>query len=101
MLRGATSSAAAIAGTAVFRIVVSSDSIKTAMATNHGRSRLTESLGVDNCCGNGTSLQEVLSHRSLTIPANAATLTSFENRAEFLCKLIRLIGQRQIGGDQL
>ena len=45
MLRGATSSASAIAGTAVFRMVVSSASIKTAMATNHGKSRLTELLG--------------------------------------------------------
>src|SRR6185503_2329515 len=100
MLSGATWSAAAIAGTAVFRMVVSSDSIKTAMATNHGRSRLTESLGVDNCCGNGSSLQEVLSHRNRTIH-QPRKLTRFENRAEFLCKLIRLIGQRQIGGDQL
>jgi hypothetical protein len=45
MLRGATWSAAAIAGTAVFRIVVSSDSINTAIATNHGRTRLVEWLG--------------------------------------------------------
>src|ERR1700723_1256542 len=43
MLSGATWSAAAIAGTAVFRSVVSSDSIKNATAINHGSSRLLES----------------------------------------------------------
>ena len=43
MLSGATPSALAIAGTAVFRIVVSSDSMKNATATSHGSSRLGES----------------------------------------------------------
>src|SRR3954466_8925042 len=42
MLSGATPSAAAMAGTAVFRMVVSSDSMKNATATSHGRSRLGE-----------------------------------------------------------
>src|SRR4029450_4636279 len=45
MLRGATLSASAIAGTAVFRMVVSSASMKTAMATSHGKSLLTELWG--------------------------------------------------------
>src|ERR1017187_8877774 len=40
MLSGATFSAAAMAGAAVFRIVVSSDSMKNATATSHGRRRL-------------------------------------------------------------
>ena len=40
MLSGATFSAAAMVGTAVFRIVVSSDSMKNATATSHGNSRL-------------------------------------------------------------
>ncbi len=40
MLSGATASAFATTGTAVFRIVVSSDSMKNATATSHGRSRL-------------------------------------------------------------
>jgi hypothetical protein len=44
MLSGTTPSALAIAGTAVFRIVVSSDSIKNAIATSHGNKRLLESL---------------------------------------------------------
>jgi hypothetical protein len=39
---GVTASALAITGTAVFRIVVSSDSMKNATATYHGRSRLIE-----------------------------------------------------------
>jgi hypothetical protein len=36
MLNGATLSASAIAGTAVFKIVVSNDSMKNATATSHG-----------------------------------------------------------------
>ena len=43
MLRGATPRADEIAGTAVLRIVVSSDSMKKATATSHGRSRLAAS----------------------------------------------------------
>ena len=42
MLSGATLSASAMAGTAVFRIVVSSDSMKKATATSHGNSRLLD-----------------------------------------------------------
>src|ERR1700691_5775383 len=42
MLSGATWSAAAIAGTAVLRIVVSSDSMKNATAISHGSRRLLE-----------------------------------------------------------
>src|ERR1039457_6870440 len=45
MLRGTTPSASAIVGTAVFRIVVSSDSIRNATATSQGRRRLTEGSG--------------------------------------------------------
>ena len=42
MLSGTTSSASAIVGTAVFRMVVSIDSIRNATATSHGSRRLTE-----------------------------------------------------------
>ena len=45
MLSGTTPSASAIVGTAVFRIVVSSASMRNATATIHGRSRLTEGAG--------------------------------------------------------
>src|SRR5882724_8759829 len=45
MLSGATPSAFAMVGTAVFRIVVSSDSMKKATATSHGNTRFTDSLG--------------------------------------------------------
>src|SRR5437870_4318585 len=45
MLSGATLSAAATVGTAVFRMVVSSASMKKATATSHGSSRLTDSSG--------------------------------------------------------
>ena len=44
MLRGATCSAAAIVGTAVFRIVASSDSMKNATATRMGRIFFTVSV---------------------------------------------------------
>src|SRR6202167_2653989 len=43
MLSGATAKALAMAGTAVFRIVVYSDSMKNPTATSHGNSRFTES----------------------------------------------------------
>ena len=42
MLSGATLSAVAIAGTAVFKMVVSSDSMKNAIATSHGNNRLLD-----------------------------------------------------------
>ena len=42
MLNGATLRAAAMTGAAVFRMVVSSDSIKNATATSHGSNRLLE-----------------------------------------------------------
>ena len=45
MLSADTSSASAMVGTAVFRIVVSSASMKKATATSHGNSRLPESPG--------------------------------------------------------
>src|ERR1700677_2286121 len=47
MLRGAMPRAEEMAGTAVFRIVVSSDSIKNATATSHGKRRLETSEGSD------------------------------------------------------
>jgi hypothetical protein len=45
MLSGATLSASDMTGTAVFRIVVSSDSMKNATATSQGRSCLLETEG--------------------------------------------------------
>ena len=46
MLSGATRSASAMVGTAVFRIVVSSDSMKNATATSHGNSRFAETVTI-------------------------------------------------------
>jgi hypothetical protein len=54
MLRGATFSAFEITGTAVFRIVVSSDSMKNATATSQGNSRLLDAAGGD--AGNAVEL---------------------------------------------
>ena len=51
MLNGATFNASEIAGTAVFRIVVSSDSIKNATATSQGKSRLPAVEGVEETWG--------------------------------------------------
>ena len=45
MLRRLTPSALETTGTAVLRIVVSSDSMKKATATSHGSSRFTEIRG--------------------------------------------------------
>src|SRR5580698_2413103 len=45
MLSGATCRASAIVGRAVLRMVVSSDSMKNATATSHGRTRFTVSVG--------------------------------------------------------
>ena len=44
ILSGTTLRAWAMVGTAVFRIVVSSDSMKKATATSHGNSRLLDAL---------------------------------------------------------
>jgi hypothetical protein len=51
MLSGATFSASEMAGTAVLRIVVSSDSMKNATATSQGNSRLLEAVGADGTEG--------------------------------------------------
>jgi hypothetical protein len=48
MLRGATPRAEEMVGTAVLRIVVSSDSMKKATATSHGKKRLEASGGTDD-----------------------------------------------------
>src|ERR1700730_14229239 len=56
MLSGTTLRASDMAGTAVFRIVVSSDSIKNATATSHGKSCLLETGGED---GNEEVLMEL------------------------------------------
>jgi hypothetical protein len=57
MLSGVTLSASEIAGTAVFRMVVSSDSMKNATATSHGSSRLLEA---DGSAGIGGEVAELI-----------------------------------------
>src|ERR1700684_3262953 len=51
MLSGETPRAAEMAGTAVLRIVVSSDSMKNATATSQGKRRLAASVGPDEDVG--------------------------------------------------
>ena len=53
MLNGAMPSAFAMAGTAVFRIVVSSDCMKKATATSHGKKRFTASIEIAEGTGRG------------------------------------------------
>jgi hypothetical protein len=55
MLSGATPRAEEMAGTAVLRIVVSSDSMKNATATSHGKIRLVASDSVDEEAAIGRS----------------------------------------------
>ena len=64
MLSGVTLSASEIAGTAVFRMVVSSDSIKNATATNHGSSRLLEADGSAGMGGEVVELIELMAMES-------------------------------------
>jgi hypothetical protein len=62
MLRGVMRRAAEMAGTAVLRIVVSSDSMKNATATSHGRSLLAAFEGTNEdggaIDGRGTFIRE-------------------------------------------
>lgn len=64
MLSGVTFSAADMAGTAVFRMVVSSDSMKNATATSHGRRRLLEAEGVDGIGGGLVALTGLMAMES-------------------------------------
>lgn len=57
MLSGAMRSAAAMVGTAVFRMVVSSDSMKNATVTSHGTSRFTEGGTIGDAGGGGGTAQ--------------------------------------------
>lgn len=70
-----------MAGTAVFRIVVSSDSIKNATATSQGRSRLLES---DGAAGSGGELVE------LTGLGDMEWSNYFTNESEILLALENL-----------
>ena len=51
MLRGTTPSASAMVGTAVLRMVVSSDSIRNATATIQGSRRFTDGSGREGTGG--------------------------------------------------
>ena len=65
MLKGATFNAAAIVGTAVFRIVVSNDSMKNATATSHGSNALFE-WAVNRLSSRGCSESGLLRGRTLS-----------------------------------
>jgi hypothetical protein len=70
MLSGVTLSASEMAGTAVFRIVVSSDSMKNATATSHGRSFLLEADGAVGIEGELVELTGLMAMESKNYSAN-------------------------------
>jgi hypothetical protein len=77
MLSGATLRAAAIAGTAVLRIVVSNDSIKNATATNHGNNRLAAADGGDEV---GEALMEFTVYSSPLLLIRLLPLSWYSGR---------------------
>ena len=87
MLSGATSRASDMTGTAVFRIVVSSDSIKNATATSHGKSCLREADGEG----------EAVLMRSLSEAKVPASMLSYVQSAQLLSRAI-LHSLRLAGG---
>src|ERR1017187_7302033 len=74
MLSGATPSALAMVGTAVFRMVVSSDSMKKATATSHGNNRFTDSPEGDE---GGNSVLELAG--IILVPDSISGLHVFAN----------------------
>src|SRR5260370_15209 len=87
MLSGVTSIACAIVGTAVLRIVVSSDCMKKATATSHGNSRLVVSVGV----GGGAMVVAMVSRG-----AGRTTVTLRRPRRQ---SLSMLVGDLVVGLD--
>src|SRR5881296_283388 len=86
MLSGATLSAAATVGTAVFRMVVSSASMKKATATSHGSSRLTDSSGEGgggiDLVSERRAMHDGVSQPGATPEISAATPISRRTRTE-------------------
>ena len=60
MLSGTTPSALAMAGTAVFKMVVSSDSMKKATATSQGSKFFTDLPGTAECAESALGFTEVM-----------------------------------------
>src|SRR5271156_2992679 len=98
MLSGVTCRAVEMAGTAVLRIVVSSDSMKNATATNHGRRRLLAAAGWGV---RGTALEvlsEFISFRwSLRQPDAALEI----NKARVGVEAIQTRVRGQINGQKI
>jgi hypothetical protein len=92
MLRGATWRAEEMAGTAVLRIVVSSDSVKKATATSHGKRRFDPSDGSDE---DGVAINgpEVLiienGGRNLSATSILAPAISFWSPRGLICRRCR------------
>ena len=85
MLSGATFRASEMAGTAVFRIVVSNDSIKNATATSHGNSVLLDAEGEPVVEGalleDGEDIEfRVVRRRGLGLRFTAVSMMSREGR---------------------
>jgi hypothetical protein len=88
MLSGATANALAMAGTAVFKMVVSSDSMKKATATSQGNKRFTDVLG--SAGGMETTLEFakiILVADSIAGLQDLANNTSGELLSRVICNL--------------
>src|ERR1700677_2150236 len=100
MLSGATPSAFAIVGTAVFRIVVSSDSMKNATATSQGNTRFADAPGAAGgatafdfagimlvpACRNSFCLPKQLTEHFVV--AVLRNVEVFGNRFQWICRSI-------------
>ena len=75
MLSGATLRAAATTGVAVFRIVVSNDSMKKATATSQGSSRRLAVWGEKDVSRSGMR-RELLTFKAISTPADYPFLTA-------------------------
>ena len=100
MLKGATPRAEEMAGTAVLRIVVSSDSMKKAKATSHGRSRLDASEGSDEdgVAINGPARFICRKLRESSPPRTSYVMSPTHG---FLCAGVPLAANPQLGSSRV
>src|ERR1043165_8149630 len=112
MLSGATASAFAMAGTAVFRIVVSSDSMKKATATSQGNNRFTDVSGAAGGTETALELAGIILPRADYLSAphfqfritggylfNAETLRTHSGRPLIDADLPRRARARRVNAD--
>src|SRR5580704_4173521 len=91
MLRGATPSAWAMLGTAVFRIVVSSACMKNATATSHGNSR-RGSVPVAGCSSASSFIESSIGGDHAACRSPPAALVSGCDRYAVACNIAHAHG---------